>query len=392
MPNISSMNSTQLLASFLTLFTITRIIKFVPTMPAPIYYSIWGVCALYIIICGFKKINYSTLLFIFFCFLSILGNSIDAKYNIGLRFTGFLLIVGSVGPLFDSEWLYSLRRNCFHNVSAGLVFVTIVSFLIYCIYPSSMMTTRGHLYGGVTLHSMQMGPIAGLSTVYLAYRFLISKHDIDVKYKVFYVIGICISLLSCVLAGSRSAILSMIVSGIVCLYLYYRNDMVTFFKIVICILFIVLITSSLWWSYTEAVQAKIAISESRGGLITARSFSWKARIEEFLQSPFIGCGFASVVGTLSERGSEGMVEPGNGWLFILSSTGIVSFLLFVCAYIRYIVMLVKNTFDESILLVSSLVFVGLHLNAEGYTLSSGIFLFYYLWLSIGYAYSYLNNT
>ena len=116
------------------------------------------------------------------------------------------------------------------------------------------------------------------------------------------------------------------------------------------------ITSPLWWSYTEAVQAKIAISESRGGLITARSFSWKARMEEFLQNPFIGCGFATVVGTLSERGNEGMVEPGNGWLFILSSTGIVSFILFV---------------------------------AEGYTLSSGIFLFYYLWLSIGYTYSYL---
>lgn len=84
-----------------------------------------------------------------------------------------------------------------------------------------------------------------------------------------------------------------------------------------------------------------------------------------------------------------MVEPGNGWLFILSSTGIVSFILFVTMYIRYVVMLVKDAFNESILLVSSLVFIGLHLNAEGYTLSSGIFLFYYLWLSIGYTYSYL---
>lgn len=285
--------------------------------------------------------------------------------------------------------VYSLRRNCFHYVSVGLVFVTVVSFLIYCIYPSAMITTRGHLYGGMTLHSMQMGPIAGLSTIYLTYKFLITKQDKGLRDKMFYIVGICISLLSCILAGSRSAILSMIISGIVCLYLYYRNDMAMFFKIIICVIVILAITSPLWWSYTEAVQAKIAISESRGGLITARSFSWKARMEEFLQNPFIGCGFATVVGTLSERGNEGMVEPGNGWLFILSSTGIVSFILFVTMYIRYVVMLVKDAFNESILLVSSLVFIGLHLNAEGYTLSSGIFLFYYLWLSIGYTYSYL---
>ena len=381
--------STQPLAIFITLFTILRIIKFVPTTSAPIYYSIWGICAFYIIISGYHRVNYSTLLFIFFCFLSIIGNSIDAKYNIGLRFTGFLLIVGSVGPLFTGEWLYSLRRNCFHYVSVGLVFVTVVSFLIYCIYPSAMITTRGHLYGGMTLHSMQMGPIAGLSTIYLTYKFLITKQDKGLRDKMFYIVGICISLLSCILAGSRSAILSMIISGIVCLYLYYRNDMAMFFKIIICVIVILAITSPLWWSYTEAVQAKIAISESRGGLITARSFSWKARMEEFLQNPFIGCGFATVVGTLSERGNEGMVEPGNGWLFILSSTGIVSFILFVTMYIRYVVMLVKDAFNESILLVSSLVFIGLHLNAEGYTLSSGIFLFYYLWLSIGYTYSYL---
>ena len=61
--------------------------------------------------------------------------------------------------------------------------------------------------------------------------------------------------------------------------------MAMFFKIIICVIVILAITSPLWWSYTEAVQAKIAISESRGGLITARSFSWKARMEEFLQNP-----------------------------------------------------------------------------------------------------------
>lgn len=91
-----------------------------------------------------------------------------------------------------------------------------------------MITTRGHLYGGMTLHSMQMGPIAGLSTIYLTYKFLITKQDKGLRDKMFYIVGICISLLSCILAGSRSAILSMIISGIVCLYLYYRNDMAMF--------------------------------------------------------------------------------------------------------------------------------------------------------------------
>lgn len=361
-------------------------------MSAPIYYLIWGICAFYVIVCRYHTTNYLTLLFIFFCFLSIIGNNIDAKYNVWLRFTGFLLIIGCIGPLFTSEWLYLLRRQCFHYVSIGLIFVTIASFIIYCVYPSAMITTRGHLYGGMTIHSMQMGPIAGLSTVYLTYQFLIKRDSVKLRYKICYILSISISLFSCVLAGSRAAILSMIVSVIICLYLYYRNDLKSFFKIVAFIIVIFGLTSPLWWGYTEAVQAKMAISESQGGLMTARSFSWEARIDEFIQNPLIGCGFATVVGTLSDRGNDGMVEPGNGWLFVLSSTGIFSFLIFAILYFRNIVTLFKELSDESIILISSLIFIGLHLNAEGYTLSSGIFLFFYFWLLMGYSYSYLTYS
>lgn len=385
------MKSEQWMALFLTIFTILRIIKFVPTMPAPLYFAIWGICAFYIIIRGYYRFNYLFLLFVICCFLSIIGNVIPSKYNVGLRFTGFLLIVSCVGPLIESDWLYELRRNCFNYVSIVLLLVTIISFLIYCIYPSSMLTERGHLYGGITLHSMQLGPIAGLCTIYSTYKYLTITQKSYNKGRIGYIIAIIISLFSCVLAGSRSALLATVISGIICIYLFYRENTTKFLKIVSILLLIILITSPIWWNYTEAIQTKMEISEDHGGFLTSRSSSWEARIHEFLDNPLIGCGFATVVGKFSERGAEGQVEPGNGWLFILSSTGIMTFIIFIGNYIYDIFKLYFLKTKESILLICQLIFIGCHINAEGYTLSSGIFLFYYLWLLLGYTYSYLNQ-
>ncbi|WP_302577229.1 O-antigen ligase family protein [Phocaeicola barnesiae] len=393
MTNYNSRHSVQFVAIFLTIFTILRIIKFVPTMPPALYYMIWGISAVYILMHAYVscRINYSYLLFIYICVISIIGNDIDPKYNIGLRFIGFLLIVCSIGPIFDNDWLYLLRQKCFHFVLMGMTIISVISFLIYCILPTLMLTERGNLYGGITIHSMQMGPIAGLSTVYMIHMILNRHKGQGNKKLIFYWVCLVLSLFSCILAGSRSAILAMIVAVSIYIWRYYRNNILQFIKIIVCFVSIMAISTPLWWTYTKTVQAKMELSEKKGGFITSRSSAWEARLNEFVDSPLIGCGFATVVGSFSERGNEGMVEPGNGWLFVLSTTGIVTFVIFLVSYIHYLFFLLKMSTDESILLGSGLIFWGIHINAEAYTLSSGTFLFYFLWLSLGYAYSYINK-
>ena len=387
---IKRINHNCILCTICTILPTIRIIKFIPNIPSALYFAIWAVIA-YIIIFGehIRRVNYSMILFIVICFLSLLLNNVDPKFNAGLRLIGFVLIVISIGPVFDSFRIFSIKDLCMQYVLYGMTFITIISFFIYSIAPTLMMTERGNLYGGITIHSMQMSPIAGIVSIFLIHKYLYSKGN-NLK-NILIICFSAISVISCILAGSRSAIIAMVIAMIVLLKLYCRNNIRKFISISLIIILFCAISSPLWWSYTETVQAKMEYSEETGGgVLSSRSNVWEERINEFKANPLFGCGFATVVSDLSYRGN-GLVEPGNGWLFILSSTGIITFFIFSIIYIRYIIYLYKLQTPKADLIIPLLIFIGIHLNAEGYTLSSCTFLFYFLWLIMGYAYSYINN-
>lgn len=82
---------------------------------------------------------------------------------------------------------------------------------------------------------------------------------------------------------------------------------------------------------------------------------------------------------------DGIFEPGSGWLLILSSLGILGFITFVILIIKPIIIMslkMKVPFAYSNLIVCILVFFIFHLLIEGYVLSTGGFLSFYIWLSI----------
>lgn len=390
---MGSNSSVKFLSIFCAIFAIARIIKFVPVIPTPIYYGVWGLILFYILLHKIDHVNLAMVAFCVICFLSIVSNRINPEYNIWLRYIGFLIIVLTVGPILTSKFILQLRYQLFNAITISIITVTVISLIIYFINPQLMLTERGNLYGGLTIHSMQMGPIAGISSCYILSHLLYNvRCRRKFKARILYVVCIIISALSCVLAGSRSAILAMLVSFIICIWLYYKNNIKQFFLICIVLLSIIFASSPLWWEYTETVQMKMEISQDTGdGIMSSRVSAWNERINEFYDSPILGCGFATVKSDYSYRG-DGLVEPGNGWLFILSSTGIITFLIFISLYFYIIFKLLKRYNYFSITIIILLIFMGIHLNAEGYSLSSGNFPFLYFWLLLGLGYSYIKTS
>ena len=149
---------------------------------------------------------------------------------------------------------------------------------------------------------------------------------------------------------------------------------------------------SYWSPFLDNVQNKNKGSISAGGITSSRDEHWQKRIKEFKSSPFFGVGFATV--SVEESGStfnkaDGKVETGSSWLNILSMTGIFGFICFISLWINNFFLLIRlyryNIYYSSYL-SALLIFWCLHMIAEGYIFAAGGFLFFCVWLLLGYIY------
>lgn len=376
----------------LVLLVCFRFIKFLPSVPSAAYFAAWGVMSLLVLVKGAVKVNLITCLFLVFCLLSILGNSIPSYFQVNERFIGMLLIVFCVGPWVDNQWIAKIRTALLERFVWTLVGITVISFLLYFIYKPFVLTERGNLFGGITIHSMLMGPMAGVSMICLVNYVFLNREKLTKTVRNILIVMAFMCFSACVLAGSRSALLAAMVMLLGWLW-FYTSNLKQFLKFFFALSFIVAVTSPIWWTYTETIQGKMKYSESQGSASASRDHLWGQRITEFESSPVLGIGFATVSfrTTHAPNGYDGNVEPGNGWLFILSSTGIISFVLFATMYFKVCWKLYRRRDKYAILYLCLLIFYSVHLNAEGYTLSSGAPFFFLMWLTLGSAYSYLNN-
>lgn len=147
------------------------------------------------------------------------------------------------------------------------------------------------------------------------------------------------------------------------------------------------LTSAIWWPYTERLREKMTSSKKSGSLTGSRDNLWDDRMREFKAFPVFGVGFATVnmeyIETDKKVNKEtGTVEPGSGWLFLLSSMGFVGFLSFFIPYTHTLYLLFRR---ESIGLngyfLGALLFMFFfHLYFEGYLISAGACLCFFLWL------------
>lgn len=315
-------------------------------------------------------------------FFSILLNEIPIFFRPIERFFSFILVVSLIGPFIRNSALERFRFDLFNTINFLIVALVIFSFVGISIGLPTMVGRGG--FAGLFNHSMMLGPMSAISIlICLSW----AHSSISVKRRWLFFAFASFSFITCVAAGSRSALLAG-VAGVLFYYFKINQGKLTrFVRIIFFVLFIVITSFPLWESYTERIIGKMAYSADQGDLLYTREALWTISILEFKKSPIYGVGFASVDTSINDKFNEegGTIEPGSSWLVVLSMLGLLGsfpmfFLLF--SYLKFLfydkVWIVNSSF-----LGGLLVLMVVHMMAEGYVFSAGSGLFFIFWLIMG---------
>lgn len=381
------------LALAITIFSFWRAIPLLPTLSTNIYYLVLG-GASFITIISDKNLNLKRqmVLFLILCFLSLIMNTVPIYFKAWERLISFVLVLITTGPILFGKYINTLKLKIFHFINIGLVGITLVSLLSFLLKLPFAFGNAG--FQGLTNQSMMLGPMAAFAAIFSLHLYF-NNFDSTQKTKLIYLGLIVACVLTSLAAGSRGALGSMLVAFLFYLFKKYKNNLGQFIKIGLTIIFICAISYPLWMPYTEMVQKKQENAEKMGSIYASREDIWEDRINEFKYSPYIGVGFASMHPEIAKSHFDkktGNLEPGSGWLFLLSSVGLFTALIFLFLIGKPIIQIIKSKDNSSdkILVGSLLCFFFVHLFFEGYILASGSFLFIYLWLCISLAQDEIN--
>lgn len=337
-----------------------------------------------------KKINVDVLLLLFvgYLVLNIFLGDIPAVFNVKSRFGLFLLVIALFSHLIQNHLFREFRHVFLNSLFYLMIAVSVISFVCYFLGVNLMYrygaflddyeSSAGH-FSGILGHSMLLGPIAGLSSVFLFHEYLNKKKRL-----------ILVLLIMCVganmLAASRAAFGAMLIAQAYELYAVSKSK-TAFLKRSLILGLILLLTFPIWNSGLSLLEKKQHSREIEdSGMYDSRTEKVENRLKEFYSSPIIGIGYQSVSMHSSDapniRG-DGNIEPGSSWLCILSMTGIVGFLFMISIFRKAYKSALFAVDGNNVLLISLLIFYTVHMLVEGYVFAGGSFLCMHLWLIIG---------
>lgn len=344
-----------------------------------------------IAVCNLKngtRFDKLTGIFLLYIPISLLVvNGPDPIFKSWERFVLFIVLMLAVSPLIKDQKAVDLRLRLFKGTMLCCVAIGIISFVCYFIGINYMRSTwdgseldylssAGGTFGGITAHSMLLGPISGagvISSLYLANKY---------RNKKFWV-GAIMCMGAILFAASRASLIATI--GGACIYfLFSRKGFGKNVKRITTIAAVLALTFPLWNSALSGIEAKNQTSVADGINMGSRMGKWEIRINEWTDNPIFGIGFCSV-SQEDTIGIGGIIEPGSSWLAVLSMTGIIGFVLFALIYFRACKNILKNHRVNGAFIGAVLILFGIHMMAEGYIYSAGSFLCYLTWLTIGTA-------
>ncbi len=345
-------------------------------------------------ISAFRKLNFDHLCLVFVLYLplSILLAQPNPVFRSWSRYAFFLLLLLAVSPLVKSNMARHFRQKVFAGVCIFSVAISITSFVCYYIGINLMkssytgeittdyITNTAGTFSGICSHSMLLGPISGFATIACCYMAMKRKQI------VFWIASImCMG--SVLFSASRSSVIATILGVLVLLYSFSKVRS-TAIKRIIVTLFLAAITFPLWDGALAGITAKNQGNIEKGINTDSREDKWNMRIEEWQDSPVWGIGFVAVSDRDVYIAQTGTIEPGSSWLAVLSMTGIIGFILFFCIFFRAARNTIFRYTPEGALFGGALIFVGVHMIAEGHIFSAGSFLCFLVWLIIGCATDY----
>lgn len=362
-------------------------------LPQWIYYGVLGVLALQVLMMnrGERRFNAPIIIFILISALGLIVNQPPAYFNAWYRLLGFILVVITVGPLVTNDRIGSFRVRLFDSIMILNVALSVGSLICYFleinffVRNDELQEIGSGTFSGLYIHSMMLGPMAGISSIYLLVEYLNKE-----KRKTTILILLLACLISTLLAASRAAIGACILGMVATTMRFYRGRFSKGVIWVLAVLGILAITFPIWGGFTDFVMQKQEASISRGeGFLLTRNEMMLVRIKEIAAHPIWGIGFCCVDPDLSYVNTlTGKIEPGTSWLAVFSMTGIFGFLSFVLLFVRgFRISLAVQEIKQSSLFVGCLAFFFLHLFFEGYVLAAGSILALTFWLLLGCVYS-----
>ena len=244
------------------------------------------------------------------------------------------------------------------------------------------MGNFGH-FSGFFNHSMTLGPIGVITSVYSLTKFLIEK---EIKRRLWWMMAFFICFSTILLSASRGATAAGLLAILIVLYRYSKLRKKRFAKYIGIVSVIALFLFPVIQFMAGGLIQKQDANMDRGSSFSSRDGKYIARIGEIQDHFLTGIGFATVDPNLDVVNEEnGGVEPSTSWLAVFSMTGVFGFAIFVYLYIKSLIIALKIVTDSfySVLLSGILAFFGVHMLVEGYVLAAGNILCGFYWLTLG---------
>lgn len=340
------------------------------------------------------NIDYPMLLFLIYLPIELLLANPDFRFHSWERMAMFSMMMVSVSPLVQSEYARRFRLHILQILIIVIVAASICSFFCYFMGVNLMfrnntneyMGIAGH-FGGLFNHSMKLGPMASLASMFLTYKAFVTKRK-----WLFVLSSICAC--AVLFSASRGSFVALI-GGTIFLMYKYSKDRSHLMRIILTTIVLLAITYPVWSEAMAGLEKKQADNVRMGGTFTSRTAKWINRISEFKSSPLWGIGFSSIDPNTHEywNKAKGIIEPGTSWLSILSMLGMVGFTLFMIIFKKAYTSVLNSTNNHCILLYSFLIFFSIHMITEGYIFAAGnpVCIFFWLLLACCYDTKYIEN-
>jgi hypothetical protein len=373
-------------ASFIIALIIMLPLSVIGTMIPHAYYLILIITSLFIFLRNLYFHNFQfdlkSQLFLFAGFLSLIFNDIASYNNVWSRFGGFCLIMLAFGPLDKGEYSAKIKHNVFHCSKIIIVTLTILSLFAY-ILNLPFAFNRG--ISGVFNHSMVLSPMAALSAMICLDIILKQVSKIS---KFIFIILFCCSLAVSIIAGSRGAVLALIIGILAylsCRYKKNKRKIISSISMMVISSWVIILYNPM--SILDNLIHKM--DRTTELMLSGRDKMWEDRITDFKSNPLIGVGFGTFKETDNSRIDlfEGTQESGSSWFLILGSMGLLGIITYLLLLFVPVIKAWTNNSDIN-LNIAIVFFFAVHTVIEGYSIAVGSTLCVIMWLNIGVLTSY----
>ena len=292
----------------------------------------------------------------------------------GTRWFGWLLVMAVAGPLFCNEIRLKLKLL---DWTRKLLLICAVGSLLVNL-AGIRLAGRGYFFG-LMAHSMILAPVCSLAAIDLFCSFQRRRS----KWHGVLLVVCCVT---CIGAGSRGAVVGL-ACGMLTHIVHRREGFVVLALAVGGLIGVAQVHSARSFETDRADLSGGIFGELNSkGTNDTRGQLWGFRIREFKDSPLFGVGFQQQR-LYREDSNDAFIEPGSGYLAVLSMTGTIG----AIGFIAIMATIFSSLYSKSSaipdrykdLLRGWMAFFAIHLVIEGYLFACGSLLCFLFWLTVG---------